>query len=571
MVRPFMNSVVKCAAMLVLFCVSMAEAQVTARVDRTRLVEGETLTLVLQTDDRQQSLETDLSVLETQFMVLDQRSETQMSIVNGQQSAVIRKMVTLEPLRPGRLVIPELDMGGIKTRPIVVEVEPAPAIAAGDQEPVFIEVSLYPQDGPYYVHAQVGLIVRLYYQQSLTEAAISQPEPENASVRLLDEVPFQAERGGQRYRVLERRYAVFPERSGPLTIPPLVLSGRLVQRSPDRLWTPSSRGRRITVQSEPVSIEVLPKPDNFSGEAWQPARSYRLGEQLSTTGAVNVGEPVTRTITIDAVGLEENMIAEPDWPAIPDARVYPDQPQGISRDDGEWVLGHKEFRYAVVPEKEGQLVLPALRIAWWDTVANEQRFSELAARTISVLPSEIAQQAAPGSAATLPATNRNQPSAGQEAVMTTPGYWRWLALVFAVLWLATLAWIVWGRSAVPRVTAAGAGGRDETALESGFRRACQAGDAPAARQALRSWLRRHAPVSRRARLSLVDFARECGNETLGMAVRQLDGAGFSQEGDQGWDGPALYRAWREWRAALERSTEKEASVIDLYAKKRASG
>ena len=61
-----------------------------------------------------------------------------------------------------------------------------------------------PEKGPYYVHAQLGLVVRVFYQQNLTEAAISQPEPSPASVRLLQETPYQAERGGERYRVLER-------------------------------------------------------------------------------------------------------------------------------------------------------------------------------------------------------------------------------------------------------------------------------------------------------------------------------------------------------------------------------
>ena len=65
---------------------------------------------------------------------------------------------------------------------------------------------------PAYVHAQLGLTVRVFYQQNLTEAAIGQPEPSPASVCLLDRVPFQADRNGTRYRVLERHYAVFPER-----------------------------------------------------------------------------------------------------------------------------------------------------------------------------------------------------------------------------------------------------------------------------------------------------------------------------------------------------------------------
>ena len=200
----------------------------------------------------------------------------------------------------------------------------------------------------------------MFYQQNLTEAAISQPEPLQASVRLLDEVPFQADRNGTRYRVLERHYAVFPERSGELLIPPLQLSGRLVERRDDRLWQPNVRGRRIQVESEPIRMDIQPRPAAFTGDSWQPARNLELMQQISSADALTVGEPVTRTVIVDAVGLEENMVTEPAWPEIPNARIYPDQPQGISRDTGQWVLGHKEFRYAVVPEKEGELVLPEI-------------------------------------------------------------------------------------------------------------------------------------------------------------------------------------------------------------------
>lgn len=537
---------------------------VTARVDRNSLVEGETLTLVLQTNDTRQSLEANLDVLEGVFMVLDQRSETQMSIVNGQQSAVIRKLVVLEPLQTGRLTIPAMEVGGARTEPIVVHVDPAPEPAPGESEPVFIEVALKPADGPYYVHAQVGLTVRLFYQQSLTEAAISQPEPDNASVRLLDEVPFQAERNGERYRVLERRYAVFPERSGSMTIPPLVLSGRLVQRGSTRLWQPSSRGRRVTVQSEPIEFQVAPRPDSFSGSAWQPARSYRLSEQLSTGGSIRVGEPVTRTIIIDAVGLEENMIAEPETDDIPGARVYPDQPQGISRDDSEWVLGHKEFRYAVVPESDGQLVLPEVKVAWWDTVADQERISVLPARTVEVLPAEVSA-GAPREPGLSPVT---EPAAAGPAGSVPPtgidGYWRWLAVAFAGLWLVTLLYAVRGRG--ERLPQAGdTTESSEAELVTAFKRACAGNDAAAARQALRGWLKRYAPVRGAARYSLVDFARSCSSDTLAGAVRALDAAGFDPDEAQRWDGKALYRAWQEWRTADAGSSRDEPLITDLYA------
>jgi len=550
-------------ASIALAYASTAIAQVTARVDRTRLIEGETLTLVLQTNDTRQSLDADLSALEEDFMVLDQRSETQMSIANGKQSAVIRKMVVLEPLRSGRLTIPALNVGDVTTQAIVVEVEAAPEPEPGEPEPVFIEVALNPLQGPYYVHAQIGLTVRLFYQQSLTEAAISQPEPENASVRLLDEVPFQAERGGQHYRVLERRYALFPERSGDMVVPPLVLSGRLVQRNSDRLWQPTTRGRRITVQSEPIGVEVSPRPSTFTGDAWQPARSYRLGEQLSTSGEIKVGEPVTRTITIDAVGLEENMIAEPEWGEVPNARIYPDQPQGISRDDGEWVLGHKEYRYAVVPEQAGDLVLPEIKITWWDTKADQQRVSVLPARTVKVLASQLGPTAAP-SPTSNPVAAPLQPATVSEFA-GTGGYWRWLAITFAALWLMTLVYAARARSK-PEPRENPQREADESALVSMFRQACASGDATAARHALRAWLRRFSSVSDSARSSLVDFSRECGSESLGRQIRALDAEGFSREGG-GWNGKALFSAWQEWKkdgAAAGRGAGPH--ITDLYAR-----
>ncbi len=107
-------------------------AVVTAEVDRTTVVEGETITLVFQTDDPQQSLETDLGALGPTFDVIDQRSETQMSIVNGRQSAVVRALITLAPRQTGKLTMPSFSFrGGSRTAPIPLTVEPAPDLAPG--------------------------------------------------------------------------------------------------------------------------------------------------------------------------------------------------------------------------------------------------------------------------------------------------------------------------------------------------------------------------------------------------------------------------------------------------------
>ena len=68
------------AAILVMaFSVAQA-APVTAKLDRSSAVVGETVTLILQTNDTDQSLDTDLSALQGDFDVLNRRSETQMSL-----------------------------------------------------------------------------------------------------------------------------------------------------------------------------------------------------------------------------------------------------------------------------------------------------------------------------------------------------------------------------------------------------------------------------------------------------------------------------------------------------------
>lgn len=542
-------------------------AGVTAKLDRTSAVVGETVTLVLETDDTNQGLDTDFSVLNADFDVLNRRSETQMSFVNGAQTASVRLVLTLEPKHEGELRIPALKFpGGISSNPLVLKVTAAPALAPGEAEPVFIEVSVEPETGPYYVLSQISLTVRIFYQANLTEAAINPPSPSQASVRLLDEIPYQSDRNGERYRVLERRYAIFPERSGTLTIPPMQLSGRLIERPSDRLWQPTVRGRRVQVESEPVTLEISPKPASYTGDFWLPARRITISQQISDNKDLHVGEPITRTVILDAVGLEENMLEEPVWPEMGDARIYPDQPQGISRDDGEWVLGHKEFRYAIVPEQAGDLRLPSLRLDWWDTVRNEQRTEMLPGHTVKVLPSELNTSVSlpPQGVVDTPAATPGAPGP-VTAVSGDAILWKSGTALFAVLWLLTLV-LYFRRTAGGAVPAVheGYSSPAEKELLKDFRQACQANNASSARSRLAQWIRNYAPQALRG--SMRDFGAACSDTALQSSIAELDACGFSDKAAGEWKGESLWRDFKRWRAASERpQTTAVSDKPDLYA------
>lgn len=570
MLNRFNTNILAALMMITLMASSSLSAAIRAELDRTRVTEGETVTLTLFTDDARQNLDADFSALERDFEILDRRSETQLSIVNGRQTAVVRLLLTLEPKSAGEFVVPKLVFGGHSTEEIRVQVDPAPELAPGTQPPVFIEMDVVPAEGPYYVHAQIGLVVRVFYQQNLTEAAISQPEPSPAAVRLMQETPYQAERGGERYRVLERNYAVFPERSGELSIPPMELTGRLVERRSSNVWQPAVRGRRVRVESEALQLAIESKPPGFSGAEWQPARDYRLTQQISSGDALRVGEPVTRTVIIDAVGLEENMIVEPAWPELPGARIYPDQPQGITRDDGQWVLGHKEFRYAVVPEQEGELVLPELKVEWWDTQNSRVRTAVLPPHTIFVQPSALVPPPAP------PVSVAGETgAASRQDIQGEPAYWRWLALLFAVLWLLTLtaAWKMKGRKLndSPRNVHATEAPGDQAEALSRLEKACKAGDRRQARSALQYWL--HA-VSGNG--SLLEFAAETGDPLIRQEVYALDAEGFrpkdGSDSPKAWNGANFWKHFESWRHQQTLNGRNSAPPLtDLYAKENRAG
>ena len=347
----------------------------------------------------------------------------------------------------------------------------------------------------------------------------------------------------------------------------MTLTGRLVERRSDRLWQPSVRGRRIEASSDPIELSIQPKPASFSGDHWLPARALQVAQDISASDAPTVGEPVTRTIILDAVGLEENMLPEPNWPDIQDARIYPDQPQGITRDDGRWVLGHKEFRYAVVPEKAGELVLPELKVSWWDTVNNREQTATLPEQRLTIAPSAV-QIPEPAVAVPAPAPG---PQFGQDGLAlegsAVSSLWRNLTIAFAVLWLGTLFLLLRQRQAKPEtVTRAEQVSQAEGELLKEFQRACEQADAGKARQSLGRWLKRFGPAGLRG--SLVEFARESADPTLAARLRELDAVGFQADSDYAWDAAGTWAAFKAWQqAAQSRKTETSpAEVTDLYAR-----
>ncbi len=540
-------------------------AGVRASVDRNRVYEGDTLTLTLEADGNVQG-SPDLGALRADFEVLGTGRSSNISIVNGRQSFTTGWQVSLRPRRLGDLIVPPIEIDGEKTRAIVVHVEKVPPeVAKRNAEQLFVETEVDSGGHDPYVQQQVKLVVRLYYRVRLLDGELSEPQPDGDVVfeRLGDDRRYETIRNGKRYKVIEREYAMFPQRSGELRIPSVVFNGRVALRQPPRRRPPSTRmeglierffgddpfmddfftnspfgqrGKRVVARSPSRTLKVLPPPKDYHGGDWLPAADIELHDSWTDAPPTpRVGEPVTRVLTLRAKGLEASQLPEPAIEPSAGYKVYPEA--STTRDqlaDG-WVVGEIRREFAIVPTRPGKLVLPEIRVHWWDTRENRERDTVLPRWELKVLPGVKGQapSAPPPSAAATPTSNAKNPPSGAAPESLGKGdeepasWWPWLAALGALL--VALAIARWARkrhggesgapveapSAVPR----GALGAARRAL----REACGRGDSREVARAILALARAQWPE--RPPLDLRALARRVPGQAA--RLERLDRALFS--------------------------------------------
>lgn len=527
---------------LVLLLPWLAQAAPRAWLDRDRVQFGESVTLNVETDARG-GREPDFSVLDVNFRRLGTSSSTQLSIVNGQQTARTIWAVALEPLQEGVIGIPALDVGQEKTEALSLTVTAASAAATGASgEDVFIEIDAAPESP--YVQQQVRYIVRLYYGVTLLEGQLEEPQADGAQLRRLgQDINYYRTVGQRRYQVVERRYALVPETSGTLTVPGPRFSGRALRSG--SYGSMLGTNARLATRGESVSLDVRPRPAG-SPDPWLPARSVMIEDESAAPGTPTVGEPITLTLRLHAQGLSAEQLPELVLPRIEGAEVYPDQETTQNRDDGEWMRGERVRKFAVVPTRPGRLRLPALDIPWWNVDVDRVAHARLPAREWQVAAAAgtsdrggVAQTDDPGVQSS---ALRDADEPGGVATGARP--WQFATVVFALLWLVT-----WWQLRVRRGRAVASKAPSPPTMARGnVWRQALAHEAPAmiARGLIDAARDTHPTCS-----SLSDLAARLDDEPQRAALRQLEFVLYRGADDTGLR-QALRDAFRKgptWRPA----------------------
>lgn len=521
-------------------------AELQAWVDRHTLSLGEIVELHLQSDDLALLPRPDLSALEAQFEILDTRLLTRPEAGEQPGEFANRLVIGLQPRQAGQLRIPPLQLGTARSTAIELQVvETATAEAASPLAAVFIDASL---DQPsVYVQAQAVLTLRVFHSRALyDDARLSPPVLEHVRVEPLGPVrSYETLIDGVRHGVLESRYALFPEQSGELRIPPLLFSATAPAVPDEALggqpFAPRS-GRTIQLRSPQLRLQVRPRPADYpSDAAWLPARQLELSEQWSPAqAALQVGDSLTRSLHIRAEGLASAqlpLLAGQELPAA--LRRYPEQPRLSNQIDASGLIGSREESSALVPIAAGRIELPALEVVWWNTREDRLMRSRLPARTLEVAENPALHAEAPSV----------QPGGSAPAEVRL---WPWQLACAALSLTTLLGFALWWRARrLPAVIRAVASGPSPRTLQDDLRRACQGNDPHATRQALDAWARQQPET-------LADMAARY--VPLSEALDELNGALYS-ESSQSWQGEALWQAIGSLPPPHEQPDDGEGSSL----------
>lgn len=203
---------------------------------------------------------------------------------------------------------------------------------------------------------------------------LSFPRTLQSEIREVNGIPVRA--------YLVRRAALFPSRAGTLTIPPVEVEVG-VRLGTDSPFDPFPEVRRARRRTKPVTITVKPLPSGAPAD-FQSVNVGTYALALETDRATApVGEPVTVRVTASGEG-NLRALALPPLPPISGAKRFDPVAKERIAPGGATLRGERVLETVIVPERTGELVIPALEWPYFDPRAGRYAVARTAERRIPI-------------------------------------------------------------------------------------------------------------------------------------------------------------------------------------------
>lgn len=558
----------------IMLCNLVFAAAPTVSVDHTQISLDDRITLQIVEQDSDDS-NPNLNPLSLDFNVLGTTMSSEMRLFNSKVSREKTWSIILTPKRSGTLTIPSLSLGKEKTNPITIQVaaaatdpvNPPTQESARNREPIFMQTSVVPKT---VYEGQAGLYtVKIFYNTSVREPALAIPDMGDAKlIHIGTDTNQRTTIDGKNYQVLEQHYAVIAQKDGVLEIKSPLLQGyRLDLTRSDSFnnpWQP------FHISAPSVSLKVDTVPGMSKSTWWLPSTRVTLTDSWSDKPPqFQSGVPVTRTLTLTA----QNVTAE-QLPSIAPKQnkgfqLYPDKPVLNTDSNGFQLQASRTEKIAYLPNASGQLIIPAIKIDWWNTDSNSPKKLTIPAYTVNVA---INANNATGTAPT-PLSLRNDSMQNIQTASNRHWYQRpfvLLSIMLALVWILTV--FLWCRSSKPLARArthtphpTGKDIKTMRQLRSDLKKACQQNNAMNTKDALLSIGKELWPYE--TVLSVGDLAEKFQQEKTRQLLQELESVLYKEA--TVWHGAELWTLLdEEFRTKAKNSTDPHDVLPQLYLEEK---
>lgn len=528
--------------------------------DRDRVSMNESFNIVFRAEGAVDG-DPDFSPLEKNFQILSTSQSSNFSLINGELERSKSWTLTVLPRHSGNLTIPSIAFGSdrsIRSSIQVAEEETGPGV--DNEGEIFLRAGVS-QEKPY-VQSQVIYTLRLYRAVPTSNAVLNDPEIEQGDAvieRIGDDKVFLTRVDGRRYRVVERRFAVYPQASGKLSIASVEFRGHVSGGSRSLFDPFGPRSEMVVRRSDEITLDVRPVPEDFAGRHWFPARKVTLEEEWSRDPVqFRVGEPITRTLILAAEGQTASQLPElPEWTPDDGFRHYPDQPVLENEANDSGMTSRRRESIALIPQQPGEYTLTAIRIPWWNTRTDRMEYAELPERTITVAappgetgkaiqdakPAPLGELEKPGPAAQ-PGSQPEQENEESAAIDENgSNIWLYLSIALVLIWFFTV--LAWWLSSRRRKSSGGRASESRRRVLRELKKACLERDPRRAREHLLQWGRLTWPADPPVNPTQVGSRID---PELEEAINKMNDVLYGNHSGQ-WDGEAF---WRLFESAIRK-------------------
>ena len=388
------------SCLFMLSVISYANAKVTslsATIDKNPVLIDESITLQVSAVGGADSDALDFSVLTNNFRVSKPSVSQSTQIVNFDRTVSTSWTLQLFPRRTGAVTIPSFTIDGQSTDPIQIKV--IPVSEANKTKPRDFYVTTEISNQQVYLQQQIQYKVKIYLSGEIQRGSLSEPVLDGAVIEQLgDDSEYEELVNGVRYRVLERNFAILPQASGNFVIDGPVFQAEVLANS-RQSFAFFNRTKTINRVAPAKEITVFPIPQDYQ-YTWLPSEQVQLNDEWQgAQGEFIQGEPITRIITLTALGLIEEQLPQIESEYHPSFKTYPEPAQKATVKQNKRLIAQSVQSTAIIPSEPGTFVLPEIRVPWFDVRSGETKFATLPAQSVIVLAATSSQGQAPSQVA----------------------------------------------------------------------------------------------------------------------------------------------------------------------------